>query len=353
MGNDRRAGRVRRALRAGAGVAALAVALGGCIQELAVPPGFDSAYAADVDAHGTILATASAQYGGGERAWAFVRPPGQEAWQPLGTPDDWASLTAHSIDDSGTAVGTAWDDPNLPFSTTAVMWDEAGGLRPLDGVPADWRASVGGAISGNGDHVIGEAQTGAGESRSFVLHRPSGTTAYLPLLAGTRSTHAEAVNDAGTVVGVAPGDPTRGIAWSGPDGEAVALLPITRGAEVAVSSIDDDGTIVGYEYGVPAGVPARGIRWAPAAGGYVAESLGSFTPHDIEDGTMVGYVPLVEGEFDSEAAWWPPGADAPERLGRPRGGRSSAEAIRGDEIVGWALDGDGSNQRPARFAPTP
>lgn len=344
---------VQRARRGSgvAAVAALAVVLGACVQDLGLPPGYLDGYAVDVTDDGLVVANASSEPVPGRYVdWAFVRER-EGAWRPVGDPaaGDWSSLVAAGVDDRGTIVGTAWVDPNLPFSTVAVTWDEAGGLRPFPGLPGDWRLSVAAGISRNGEYVIGSGERGSEGEVQFVLHRPTGRVTALPLLAGLPFATVSDVNDAGTVVGVASGHdvPDRAVVWEPPYAAAVALPPVPGpDASTRARAIDADGTIVGTQGDVFG--QAFGVRWSPGPH-RLPSPLGLFLPEDIDGGAVVGQ----SWDDASQAQWWPPGAAAPENLGRIDGGTSAALAIRGDEMVGRATPGPTGTSHPARFAPNP
>lgn len=332
----RYARRVGRGLVGGAAVAALLAA--GCIKDLGTPPGFVESLAVDVMADGTVVGTGTGDDGHRE---AFLRSPDGE-WTLLGAeapgpPDTWSDAAAVNAD--GTVVGTTSDMGSF-FGRRVFTWDKANGFASVPVALPGFDSFEATDINAHGQVVgYGWAGEAAGSGPGF-LYTPGKGTVVLAPPDGLFSARANAVNDAGTIVGSAA--PPRGgasaVVWAPPAYEPV-VLPITvpRGPVTSshATSIDENGTIGGYVTGAQPdsnGTTLVGLLWAPSPG-LPHKALPGLAVQDVEGETAVG---TVSGEdFSVKAAIWQPGDTEPELLGT-LGGYSWATDITGSHIVGYA-----------------
>lgn len=193
---------------------------------------------------GAALALVSVIFGA--PAAAHAEPGvGELALLPGGT-----TGSAVAINDAGVVVGgsTAADGKRR-----AVRWDAEGRITELAPPPGARNAKVFGVDAAGAAYGNTSA---TGRWAQATRWNPDGSATVLDFLPGGDHTFAVAVNESGTVVGYG-GDATgtrQAIRWDH-DGTAT-VLPGLGGATEA-GAIDDDGTIAGIAYSDP----RHFVRW--------------------------------------------------------------------------------------------
>ncbi len=324
------------------GAAVIVLVSTGCIRDVGLPPGLDTARAVAVNARGDAIVDG---YDSALGRDGFVLTLAGEWTQP-GTDApglDVTSIRYEAINEQGAVVGDlslSHDNPTNPQrgNDMQFVWDPARGLREI-GLNGGNRVNPvdiadDGAIAAHG-HV---GTVWFGSYRGYLVDGETLARRELgPLVLGG-SSWASAVNTRGEVAGTSGG---RYVLWAPPLYWPVALTPATATDHTDPRYIDlnDRGEVVAT---VLAPLPERmhGLYWD--AQRTVTRMPDGFLPEAIDDdGTVVGAVwrlPATSGETVSapRAATWRPGDAAATLLtADPDRPDSVAAGIAGDHIVGW------------------
>jgi probable HAF family extracellular repeat protein len=222
-----------------AGTALVVIVAAGCVGDLGTLPGGDAATAADINDHGVTVGSSNTTPGG--YMWhAFRQQPGGPMVDLNGT-FDHSSATA--VNGSGVAVGSAWEGG----VELAVLWDAEGVAHDLGAGP-DSQATD---INDDGT-VVGWRKQADGVLMGFVRDALTGEVAPLPLAVPDSATlyqRAAAINDNGDIVGHEFGGSGHvPVMWAAPDHTPVVLPYDPQYFETNPVDINDDGTIVGNQW---------------------------------------------------------------------------------------------------------
>ena len=300
-------------------VVAAAALLAGCYVDHGTPPGYGNAEGVDVNAAGTVVATAQATSIPPEAH--VLRRDG--TWVAIGFLEPGAGSVAAAINDDGVVVGTS--------GGAGFVWDDEHGIRPIRSlIGVDMPVPVDIADDGSILGSVGLWQASAG--RMISMSPLPGATSY----------GVHAVNDRGQVVGESGG---HAVLWE-PPGYAPVDLGTAGGGFARAHEINDDGTIVGTAY-YGTGIVSRAVRWS--AGDHEVEVLdgggnGESSALAIgDDGTIIG-------ESGSRAVLWDAATRERRPLSRPAGStEATAAAIDGDHLVGDAWIPDVSGYHVIRY----
>lgn len=255
----------------------------GTVTELATPGRNSAAY--DINAGGMIV---------GEAEQAGVERPFPVWWDGDGTlhelPGDYAGL-ARAVNDAGVIVGHSdnqglwplrWESATVPAVRLATL---PGGEN--DSATADVNAEgtvVG--FSGAADRI-----------RHAVRWDAAGVIDQLDALPGYPTCFAQAINDAGIIVGSCSGGSGRtAVRWD--DTGAVAALPSLGGTDSEAIGVSDAGIVVGVA--ADADDRYHAVRWGAFGTVTRLATLGGVhgLAYAVNDtGTIVGRTNLPNGQF--------------------------------------------------------
>lgn len=189
---------------------------------------------------GTIIGGAETEYGSVGVVWDGDDVRLLMGLDPVG---EYQESRANAINDAGQIAGSA----KGAGRRQAVVW-ETSGVRVLGGLGEDSAASD---VNDLGVSV-GYTTTPDGFTSAFV--NDGSTTTLLPTLTGLAYGSANAINNAGLIVGSsAPEGTAEATATLWQNGQAIDLNSLlgpsaTDWQLVAATDIDDDGTIVGFGF---------------------------------------------------------------------------------------------------------
>lgn len=186
------------------------------------------------------------------------------------------------INDSGVLVGSGFffGDPDDAFLSRP---DDHGGYQDSDIAPPGYNLSIATDIS-NTDICVGFTSAGVEEGWQAAIFKGRGEVQLLGTLEGLENSEANAVNDAGMIVGYAWDNDFEvdSAAWAWVDGVMYDLNDfMTEGSGfvrlLQATDVNDHGDIVGYGMlsdGSLSGFVIRGFVPAPGAVGVAAMGLG-------------------------------------------------------------------------------
>ena len=223
----------------------------GELAALALPGSMVGGSAADLNAGGIVVGSASGEDG----------TPRPVRWTADGAPSALATLggdlgVAEGVNDRGQVVGWSWTTEGKQHAT---LWD---GDTPAD-LGTVGEGDYSGASDVNEEGVVAGYATTAFIAPEGAVGIPynavvwaNGTATLLPALGGLES-YALGINDAGVVVGVsttgdgqfAYGDGSHAAIWT--DGTASDLGALPGGDRSAATGINGAGFVVGYSAVAP------------------------------------------------------------------------------------------------------
>ncbi|MER5351670.1 hypothetical protein ABT093_15225 [Kitasatospora sp. NPDC002551] len=282
--------------------------------------------------------------------YAYASGQGAEAsavrWAADGTPATLPPLpgTDHAqalgVNDANLAIGISWPAAASSWQSTAVRWAADGTPTALPPLPGDlYSRAV--AIAGNGV-VVGTSYASSVDTRA-VAWRPDGTTVTLAPLPGDTTSEVIGVNSAGVAIGRSRTGigAFHGIVWR-PDGTPVRFQTgPTAGSGDWPVAINDAGTVAGVA-DRPQGTGSSRHGLVRSPGGQLRD-LGAYTqPTAINaSGTVVGsYQPDPAALASHAARWSPNGTRTPLPRQPQTGGNSTAVGINdAGTAIGYAWDG--------------
>lgn len=264
--------------------------------ELALLPGDVGGSPTGINNAVTVVGTSRSQVAGAQEhavRWTSASTPAEL----LPLPGDTAAFPA-AISDNGTAVGSSRD----ATSKHAVAWPPSGTPVALPPLPGD-AESVAVAVNGSGTAVGYSYPAGAVGSARAVTWSPDGTVTALAAPVGYASSSATRITDSGIVIGTGrpagPSEPDHALVWNAVG--AVADL----GAGSRANAVNNAGTVVG-------GLGGQAARWAadgtplPLA----PTTLTSVATAVNDQGAIVGYTsdpPPARAQFYAQR-WNPDGS---------------------------------------------
>jgi probable HAF family extracellular repeat protein len=291
----------------------------------------------------------------------FLLPAAAEAGGLRFTIQTIPALPATNPRSQGNAInglGQATGLSNVPGNSEAFLFEggtttSLGNLGLGGGFTSGSGINDAGVIVGSGSVSTG---TNSFSDRAFVWQPGLGFTAVLDPEGVGLGSNANAVNNAGQVVGVYrySGFDRQGFVYQvGDPADTYTLLPFldgsdtTNGARQFANAINDGGVVAGAAR-TQAGQATRAVRWVPdGSGGYAIETLArptsgttfsnSFGINDL--GQIVGS--FTDGQ--SQAVLWNPDGTV-ELLGLPSGasGTSARDINNSGLIVGDVVAGAGN-----------
>jgi probable HAF family extracellular repeat protein len=244
---------------------------------------------------GTLRAGSARIHGvnaSGQAVGGSGHPHGAEThaffWQKQGGMRDLGTLpggdysSAFAINDSGIVVGTS----NTSTSTHAFSWTPAQGLQDLGTLPGANASSAlainnqGQIVGSSGDHAAlwsgGNIQDlgtlGGATSEAHGINNMGGPHAFLwqngamqdlGVLSGDTSSHADHINDSGTVVGASEGSGgVRAFVWT----SAAGIQPLSGESGAIYSEafdINNSGQVVGE---IASSMGTRAFLWTSKDG---------------------------------------------------------------------------------------
>ncbi|MFE6867188.1 hypothetical protein ACFVFS_11550 [Kitasatospora sp. NPDC057692] len=282
--------------------------------------------------------------------YAYAYSQGAEAsairWAADGTPATLPPLPGQAyaqalgVNDANLAIGISWPTGRTAWESTAVRWAADGTPTALPPLPGDLYSRPK-AVSGSGI-VVGTSYSNSAGTHA-VAWRPDGTTVTLAPLPGDTSSEVIGVNSAGLVIGRSSSgiDAFHGIVWR-PDGTPVRFQTgPTAGSGDWPVAVNDAGTVIGVA-DRPQGIGSSRHGLVRSPGGTLRD-LGAYTsPTAINaSGTVVGTYQPDPGQLNSHAARWSAdGTLTPLTRNPASGGNSSAVGINDSgTAIGYAWDG--------------
>ncbi len=308
----------------------------GCVRDLGLPQGYDAAAATALAPNGLVAGYAQKASGLpylGEPV-GFLLDGG--SYTILPTPDGYAGTSPADVNSSGTIVGYVSDRDR---HHAAFVWTRAAGSQVLPVGDLATANVFANAVNDAGEVVGVVSPRGSGAAVAF-LWGPGGALRELPPLPGMTSAGASDVNEEGTVLGSnSDGNGSYPVVWEPPLYEPVAL-PTPPGHQwTADLSIDEDGGAVGLSRA--AGTTTRLlVRWSGATGHpytVIPHDEELFEAEDIDGGAIVGTAG-VAGDF--HAALVRAGSTELEGLGSIDGANNRAYALSGTKVVGMTQTAD-------------
>ena len=219
------------------------------------------------------------------------------------------------MNEVGTIVGWA----GWPYG--AVYWDDGTGTTILPGLPGDEHRT---AVD------VNDAGVAVGESGFETIDPPQHATRWvngepedLGTLPGGGDSHAEAINEAGMIVGWGyVGSDTHAFVWTEDDG----MIDITPTAQFAYAyDVNEAGQVVGYIGGQAFLWEDGELTGLGTAPGFALSA--AFAIND--DGVVAGQVTTASGNSERVASWT--AADGWTVLGGA-----------GEHNAGWGINRDGT-----------
>ncbi|MFF7456345.1 hypothetical protein [Kitasatospora sp. NPDC008115] len=266
-------------------------------------------------------------------AWTQGREASAVRWAADGTPvtlpplpgEDFAQ--ALGVNDADVTIGISWPATRDHWQPTAVRWAADGTPTALPPLPGDLYSTAT-AIGGSGI-VVGTSYSSSVDPHA-VAWRPDGTTVALAPLPGDTSSAATGVNAAGLAIGRSYTGigAFHGIVWS-PDGTPTRFQTgPTAGRGDWPVAINDAGTVIGVaDRPLDVGSTRHGLVRSPSG---ALRDLGAHTlPTAVNaSGTVVGeYRPDPDQLVTEAARWSPDGTLTPLSPTPPSGGNSIAVGI--------------------------
>jgi uncharacterized repeat protein (TIGR01451 family) len=289
-------------LLAAGGVVTRAAAAGGPwsfygLTSLGTLPGYSSSAPVAINeagevlcqARGTHLPVRSFLWSGGSRI-------------DLGTPAGDTTL-AYDLDDHGHVVGAGASEAGV---LTPLLWDagQAQALPLLPGYPAGEARAI-----GNDGRIAGDLIDPQGGHHACVWE--GGEAALLPALPGRPFSHAQGINNHGQVVGATfavydppvPGHAGQGRAALWRDGEVLDLGVAPGYSASEANAVNDAGDVVGQSLESPG--YREGFRWRAGAFRRIRTLNSTITAINTPGmvvGTATDY--LGHGSYRSMGWWW-------------------------------------------------